>query len=94
MIIFDHEYRRALLDAAEIAAQKVLVSTGQLKPYLSLNQAYKQYGRATVERWAREGLIKLIKDGDNNSKVRIDRLQIEAVARTSNRASYFEHQKK
>ena len=89
----DIEYRRAMLDAAEIAAQKVLVSTGQLKPYMSLRQAYKLYGERNVERWRREGLIKAVKDGDRNSKVRIDRLEIESVARTSNRASYFEHSK-
>ena len=89
----DIEYRRAMLDAAEIAAQKVLVSTGQLKPYMSLRQAYKLYGERNVERWRKEGLIKAVKDGDRNSKVRIDRLEIESVARTSNRASYFEHSK-
>lgn len=89
----DTEYRRAMMDAAEIAAQKVLMTTGHLKPFISLRQAYKAYGEGNVERWRREGLIQVIKDGDRNSKVRIDRLQIEAVARTSNRTSYFEHSK-
>lgn len=89
----DIEYRRALMDAAEIAAQKVLVATGNLKPYLSLNQCYKMYGRGTVDRWIREGLITPIKDGDANSKVRIERIQIETVAKSSNRVSYFQHSK-
>lgn len=89
----DAEYRRAMMDAAEIAAQKVLVATGNLKPFLTQIQAYKMYGRGTVDRWIKEGLITPIKDGAATSRVRIDRLQIEAVARTSNRASYFEHSK-
>ena len=89
----DIEYRRALMDAAEIAAQKVLIATGNLKPYLSLNQAHKIYGRGTVDRWIKEGLITPIKDGDANSKVTIERLQIETVAKTSNRVSYFQNSK-
>lgn len=67
------------------------VECGLLKPYLSLNQAQKKYGRKTVNRWIDEGLIKVIKDGTGTSKKRIDRKEIEMVAATSNRASWYEH---
>jgi hypothetical protein len=87
----DHEKRKLLEDLSEITVKRVLIELGQLKPYLTLNQASKMYGRGTVDRWKREGLIKFIKDGANTSKIRIDRIEIECVAKSSNRASYYEH---
>lgn len=78
-----------LADAIAIGGKKVLIETMQLKPYLSKSEAYKQYGRRLVDRWIKEGLIKLIKDGDSNHSIRIDRLQIESVASASNRVSFY-----
>ena len=89
MEISEVDLRRLLTDVAEIAVQKTLIATGNLKPYISLNQAYKMYGRSTVDRWAEKGLVKLLKDGDKNSRVRIDRVEIETVAKTSNRSIFF-----
>lgn len=62
-----------------------------LKPYLSLNRCYKRWGRKTVDRWADEGLITVIKDGTGTSKCRVLREQIELVASRSNRSSWYEH---
>ncbi len=70
---------------------KALAKYGELKPYISLKEAYRMYGQGTVERWADEGLITKIKDGTGSSRVRIDRQQIELVAGESNRCSWFEH---
>lgn len=75
----------------EVAVSKIAVECGLRKPYLSLNQAYKKYGRKTVNRWADEKLISIIKDGTGTSKCRIKREEIELVAATSNRASWLEH---
>ena len=61
----------------------------KLKPYISKREAYKLYGRAIVDRWIKEGLIKEIKDGENSSTVRIDRIQIEIIAKSSNRSSFL-----
>jgi hypothetical protein len=91
MEFIDHEKRKLLEDLSEITVKRVLIELGQLKPYLSLRQAYKMYGEGNVERWRREGLVEVVKDGDKNSKIRIDRIQIECVAKSSNRASYYEH---
>lgn len=77
--------------AFEAGFNRCAMECGLLKPYLSLNQAYKKYGRGTVDRWIDEGLIKSIKDGTGTSKRRIGRAEIEEVAFTSNRASWFEH---
>ena len=83
------EFRNALIDAAEIGAKKALEQAGLMKPYIKLREAQRLYGEAIVKRWINEGLINTIKDGQRNSSVRIDRIQIEAVAKTSNRSEFF-----
>ncbi|MDX9847482.1 MAG: hypothetical protein RBT74_10925 [Tenuifilaceae bacterium] len=83
------EYRNALIDAAEAGATKALMDVGLLKPYLKLREAYRLYGEAIVNRWIREGLVRVIKDGTRNASVRIDRLELLTVARTANRATYL-----
>ena len=77
----------------EVAVSKIAVDCGLRKPYLSLNQAYKKYGRKTVNRWIAEKRITVIRDGTGTSKCRIKREEIELVAATSNRDSWFEHHK-
>lgn len=78
----------AIIDAA---VSRVAVECGLRKPYLTQKEAHKRYGRKTVERWAAEGAITIIKDGTGTSKCRIKRSEIELVAATSNRASWYEH---
>lgn len=70
-------------------ALRALEMAGLLKPFLKLSEAQRLYGEATVRRWIREGLINPVKDGDATSTVRIDRLQIEAVSKSANRATYM-----
>jgi hypothetical protein len=94
MEFIDHEKRKLLEDLSEITVKRVLIEFGQLNPYISLRQAYKMYGEGNVERWRREGLIEVVKDDARNSKIRIDRIKIEAVAKSSNRASWYEHNEK
>lgn len=77
--------------AYEAGFKKCAETLGILKPYLNLNQAYKLYGRGTVDRWANEKLITIIKDGTGTSKCRIKRDEIELVASLSNRSSWYEH---
>jgi hypothetical protein len=83
------EYRNALVDAAELGAQKLASDLGLIKPYLKLNEAYRRYGKAIVTRWINEGIVHLIKDGPRNASVRIDRLEIESAAKTCNRTTYI-----
>lgn len=83
------EYRNALLDAAELGAQKALEQAGILKPYFKLREAQRRYGASIVNRWIREGLVNPIKDGSRNASVRICRMEIETVAKTCNRAEYL-----
>ncbi len=80
-----------LQEAVSLGAQKGLIESAKLKPYLTKSEAYKLYGRRHVERWLKEGLIKQIKDGDSNYSVRINRLQIESVASVCNRVSFYQN---
>ena len=59
--------------------------------YYTLTQCYRKFGRGTVDRWATEGLIEIIKDGTRNSKCRVLAERIELVASQSNRASWFDN---
>lgn len=83
------EYRNALIDAAELGARKALEAVGMIKPYLKLREAQRLYGSSIVNRWIQEGLINTIKDGTRNASVRINRIQIETVSKTCNRANYL-----
>lgn len=83
------EFRNALIDAACVGAQKVLIEIGVLKPFLKQREAYRLYGESVVKRWIKEDLIHPIKDGSRNASVRIDRIEIVTVAMTANRASYL-----
>lgn len=49
--------------------------------YYTLTQCYRKFGRGTVDRWATEGLIEIIKDGTRNSKCRVLAERIELVPR-------------
>ena len=77
----------------KIGYDRCLADHGKLKPYVSLNYAQKKYGRKTVDRWIAEGLLDVIKDGDNNSRCRVSRERLELLSATSNRASWYEHHK-
>lgn len=83
------EFRNALIDAAELGAKKALEQAGFIKPYLKLREAYRLYGEAIVKRWIQEGLINPIKDGQRTSSVRINRMQLDSIAKASNRANYL-----
>lgn len=61
------------------------------KKYYSLSQCYRKFGRGTVDRWAAEGVIEILKDGTRNSKCRVLAERIELVASQSNRASWFDN---
>lgn len=83
------EFRNALIDAAELGAKKALEQVGLIKPYLKLREAQRMYGGSIVNRWIQEGLINIIKDGQRNASVRINRIEIETVSKTCNRSNYL-----
>lgn len=85
----EREFIKALETVAHVASVQTLVSVGYVKPYVSLRESYRLYGEGTVKRWIKEGLIDTIKDGEGNSKIRIGRVQLEAVSKTQNRAEWY-----
>ncbi len=78
-----------LTEAAEMGAKKALSEAGIIKPYLKKSEAFKLYGRSTVERWIKEQLITARKDGNDSAAWRLDRIELEAVAKASNRHTYL-----
>lgn len=70
---------------AETAVVKARIEDGKMKPYMSLREAEQAYGADHVAAWRKAGLIQCLKDGERNSKIRIDRYKIAAVAASSQR---------
>lgn len=87
--VLNRDFLFQLQASYEAGFRKCAETLGLLKPYLSLREAQKTYGRSTVDRWINEGLVHVIKDGTNTSKCRIRREEIELVASMSNRASWY-----
>lgn len=87
--VLSRDYLWQMRASYEAGFRKCAETLGLLKPYISLREAYKQFGRATVDRWIAEGLVAVIKDGTSTSKCRIKREDIELVASMSNRASWY-----
>ncbi|WP_448104686.1 hypothetical protein [Pedobacter panaciterrae] len=80
-----------LQDAANLGATKALTDAGVLKPFISKSEAYRIYSRRLIDRWLAENLIEPEKDGAGNAKLRLSRVRLEVLARTSNRVSWFKH---
>lgn len=62
-----------------------------LRSQKDVQAACKMYGRANVERWIEQGLVIPLKDGAQGSPSitkRLDRLQLEAAAKTANKPYY------
>jgi hypothetical protein len=80
--------RVMLGEAAELGATRALTLAGVLKPCITKAEAFRMYGRANVESWIKAGLITSNKDGDFNSKVRLDRVKLEVIAKSNNWKAY------
>jgi len=79
--ISNHQLQILFKAAAELGAITALVHAGKIKPYLKKAEAFRLYGRNQVEHWIAEGLITPRKDGDHSACWRIDRLEVEALAK-------------
>lgn len=89
MEIEDYKLRQMLNDASEMGAKKALIDAGLDKPFLKKAEAFKLYGRSTVERWIKEGLIKPSKDGGQTTTTRLDKMRLALLSKTSNRNTYL-----
>lgn len=74
----------ALLEyVAEISAINALILVGKIRPYLNKSQAERKHSRKEIEQWITKGWIKVRKDGDDSAPLRIDRLELESIARAN-----------
>ncbi|WP_443945558.1 hypothetical protein ACJVDH_00170 [Pedobacter sp. AW1-32] len=76
-------------DAAELGAKKAIGMLGIAKTTITKSQAEKLYGKTTVTRWIKEGLVTPKRDGSNTSPFRIEINQIDAISKSSNRHSFL-----
>lgn len=85
--------REIIISAVEIGIMKGTMLKESVKPFVSQREAFRLYGKRAVQRWIKEGLIAEIKDGEDNSKIRIERLQLAKIACACNRDNYKESRK-
>jgi hypothetical protein len=83
------ELRKLFADAAELGAKQLSIKAGLTSPVISASNAYEIYGRKTVERWVKDGLIERIKHGERNSSVNFDAMALEVLSKSSDRLRYF-----
>ena len=68
--------------ATNAGAEKALAGCASLPAAITKAAAYRQYGRANIDRWNKEGLIKF-------SNKHFDPAQLAQVAAASNRLTYL-----
>ena len=83
------DLRALMVETGEVAANSALSKAGLLKPHLSKQEAYRLHGQSLVDRWIKEGLLNLCRDGSGSAKWRINRLELDSVARASNRHTFL-----
>jgi hypothetical protein len=79
------ELRQLLKEVTEIAVLSYRIAEGKEKAWISQRAAWRIYGKSNVDCWLRKGIVSRQKDGERNSTVRYDRLELERAALTSNR---------
>jgi hypothetical protein len=77
------EYRNALIDAADVAIKRYRAERGEEDRFISQRRAERAYGQRQVREWIKRGLVKRTKHGANNSKVTLDRIELEATKKAS-----------
>ncbi len=88
------ELMNLLRDTAELAVKQYRIEKGEESSFISQREAYRLFGTGVVKRWVQEGLIKRKKDGSATSTVRYDRMELELLARSSNRITYLDSEER
>ena len=85
-ILPDPQMINLMIDVAKLSSMQTLIEMNLVSSDISLREAQRKYGAGVVKRWHEEGLIKYLQDAPG-CKIRIDRIQIEAVSKASNRGT-------
>jgi hypothetical protein len=80
--------RVLLSEAAELGATRALAQAGAIKPYIKKSDAFRLYGKTTVESWIKAGLILPKRDGEFSTAWRLDRTELEVLAKSNNWKAY------
>lgn len=81
MNIETHELKNLIHEIATVTATAMRVELGGLSVSISQRQAFQSYGEGKVKRWIAQGSIKIRKDGNNTANCRINRIEIESMAK-------------
>lgn len=81
--------RILLSEAAELGAIKALAKAGVIRPFINKSEAFKLYGRTNIEKWLKAGLITPRKDGAKSCQWRLERSELETVAKANNWSAYI-----
>lgn len=67
--------------AIQAGYRKCEVKYGKAKPFMSLNQFFKQYGTGIGQKWIDEGIVKPVRHGKNTSRwlVSVEEAEIAAI---------------
>lgn len=76
------EYRNALIDAAEVGAEKALIEIGAKSPVIKRAEAERIYTKRLVKTLIKADMLELKKTGERNSAVYFDRIQLLTAVRT------------
>lgn len=76
-------------ESAKNGAEKALADSTYLSAKITKSEAYRRYGRSSVDRWLQEGLLKPVIVVGKKSPTCIDRKKLEAIAASSNRHTYL-----
>jgi len=80
MNIEKFELQQMLNTASELGANRVLVKNGLVKTEISKSEAYRRYGRKSVDRWIRMGEIEPIKRG---AAIRLNVTELDLLSKTN-----------
>lgn len=88
------EYRNALIDAAEVGAEKALIEIGSKSPVIKRTDAERLHSKSLIKTLINAELIVLKKNGGRNSTVYFDRIQLLTAVRTYYRITNYKPQQK
>lgn len=88
------EFRNALIDAAEVGAEKALIGIGERSPMIKRTVAERVYEKHTIKSLLDAELISPHKKGSRNATVYFDRLQLITALKTYYRITNYQPQQK
>lgn len=84
----DEFLARIIKEAVGVGEMKKAIELGSEPKFISLNKAYKRYGRGNVDCWIRQGVVRKYKDSTSRTgSVRVEVMQLESAAYSINVSS-------